>query len=71
MAEMGLYDLLMETNIYDFVMAKLQESKGRWARVANGSGVSRRTLEKIARKEIQDPGVSHILKLADYFKKAA
>ena len=66
-----VYDSLMETNIYDFVMAKLQESKGRWSKVANGSGVSRRTLEKIARKEIQDPGVSHILKLADYFKKAA
>lgn len=52
---------------YEFVMGKLQASKGRWSAVADGSGVSKRTLEKIARKEIQDPGVSHIEKLFRYF----
>ncbi len=55
-------------SIYAFVMSRLQSTKGRWREVANGSGVSLRTLEKIARKEIDDPGVSHIEKLAAYFR---
>jgi transcriptional regulator with XRE-family HTH domain len=57
----------MDRPIYDFVMEELEAAKGRWGEVADGSGVSRRTLEKIARREINDPGVSHIQKLADYF----
>ncbi len=59
----------MNTNIYDFVLSHLEKSKGRWSEVSRGSGVSKRTIEKIARKEIQDPGVSHVQKLADYFRK--
>ena len=58
----------MEQSLHDYVLRKLADAKGRWADVADGSGVSRRTLEKIARKEIEDPGVSHIQKLADYFR---
>lgn len=49
-------------------MGHLEASKGGWPTVADGSGVSLRTLEKIARKEIVDPGVSHIEKLAIYFR---
>jgi hypothetical protein len=52
---------------YEFVMGQLAATKGQWPAVAEGSGVSKRTLEKIARKEIQDPGVSHIEKLFRYF----
>ena len=54
-------------SMYEFVMTRLQSSKGSWNDVANGSGVSKRTIEKIARREIEDPGVSHIEKLAAYF----
>lgn len=61
----------MEQNIYDFVMAGLDQTKGSWPQVADGSGVSKRTLEKIARREIKDPGVSHIQAIADYFKRTA
>lgn len=53
--------------MYAFVMAHLERAKGGWPAVADGSGVSLRTIEKIARKEIKDPGVSHIEKLAGYF----
>lgn len=49
-------------------MARLEETKGKWPQVAANSGVSKRTLEKIARREIKDPGVSHVQALADYFK---
>ena len=59
----------MEQNIYEFVMAGLENTKGNWPQVADGSGVSKRTLEKIARREIKDPGVSHIQALADYFRR--
>lgn len=64
---MGLHSAVMES-IYSFVISQLEASKGRWPVVAKGSGVSIRTLEKIARKEIADPGVSHVEKLAQYFK---
>jgi hypothetical protein len=56
-------------SIYAFVLTRLAASKGHWRSVAEGSGVSLRTLEKIARKEIADPGVSNVEKLASYFKK--
>lgn len=58
----------MEQPIYDYVLSQLELSKGRWADIAEGSGVSKRTLEKIARREIEDPGVSHVQKLHDYFR---
>lgn len=58
----------MNDTIFEYVLAQLESSKGKWAAVAEGSGVSYRTLEKIARREIKDPGVSHVQKLADYFR---
>lgn len=58
------------SSIYEYVMERLQASKGTWPDVAAGSGVPLRTLEKIARREIQDPGVSQIEKLAGYFESA-
>jgi transcriptional regulator with XRE-family HTH domain len=36
--------------------------------VAEGSGVSQRTVEKILSGEIADPGVSHCEKLAGFFR---
>jgi hypothetical protein len=57
----------MEESMHERVLRHLEASKGRWAEVANGSGVSKRTIEKIARREIQDPGVSHIEALDRYF----
>jgi len=56
-------------SLYEFVMGRLQDAKGGWPDVADGSGVSLRTIEKIARGEIKDPGVSHIEKLAGYFRE--
>ena len=61
----------MSDSIYQYVLDQLQRAKGDWSAVALASGVSRRTIEKIARKEIEDPGVSHIEKLAKYFRSQA
>lgn len=63
----GVHFAVMTESIYQFVMDQLQQHKGRWPAVARGSGVPKRTLEKIARREIADPGVSHIEALATYF----
>ena len=58
----------MSLNLHDYVIDQLNAAKGRWAQVAAESGVSKRTIEKIARREIEDPGISHIQKLSDYFR---
>lgn len=57
----------MPESMHDYVIRKLEGAKGRWSDVSFGSGVPKRTLEKIARREIADPGVSHIQRLWDYF----
>jgi transcriptional regulator with XRE-family HTH domain len=58
-------------SLHEYVLRHLEDSKGRWSEVAEGAGVSKRTLEKIARREIEDPGISHIEKLANYFRDRA
>lgn len=60
----------MALNMHDYVVSRLEAAKGRWPQIAEASGVSKRTIEKIARREIDDPGVSHIQKLSDYFRAA-
>lgn len=57
----------MEQKLYDYVIERLAATRGKWPAVADGSGLSKRTLEKIARKEIPSPNVHHVQKLADYF----
>ncbi len=59
----------MTESIYQYVLDKLQGAKGEWPAVAEATGMSRRTIEKIARREVKDPGVSHIEKLAGYFRQ--
>lgn len=61
----------MSESIYRYVLDELSRSKGRWPEVAKESGVSKRTIEKIANGEIEDPGVSHIEKLAAVFRSRA
>lgn len=58
----------MPESIYEYVLAQLQNSKGDWSTVSEESGVSKRTIEKIARREVKDPGVSLIETLATYFR---
>jgi transcriptional regulator with XRE-family HTH domain len=59
----------MEMALYQYVMARLDSAELTYQEIADGSGVNKRTVEKIARKEIEDPGVSHVEKLAEYFRK--
>jgi hypothetical protein len=61
----------MTESIYKFVLERLQEAKGTWPTVAEETGIPLRTLEKIARREVEDPGVSKIEILARYFREGA
>ena len=56
-------------SIHEYVISRLQASKGRWPVIAEESGVSKRTIEKIARREIPNPGVLTVETLAAYFRE--
>lgn len=64
----GLPCVSMTESIYQYVLDQLESAKGTWPEVAEDTGVSRRTIEKIARREVKNPGVSHIETLASYFR---
>jgi transcriptional regulator with XRE-family HTH domain len=57
----------MNISIHQYVIDQLQARKGEWPRVAEESGVSKRTIEKIARREVPNPGVQVVEQLARYF----
>lgn len=67
----GLVSATMTDSIYQYVLAELGNAKGHWPEVAEDTGISRRTLEKIARQEVENPGVKHIETLASYFRGRA
>jgi hypothetical protein len=53
----------------DYVVARLASRQYTYQQVADGSGVPRRTVEKIARRETRNPGVLHVERLARFFRK--
>jgi hypothetical protein len=59
----------MKTGLHDYVLRQLETTDLSYQEVANGAKMSKRTVEKIARREIEDPGVSHVEKLATFFRK--
>jgi hypothetical protein len=61
----------MSESIYQYVLDELEKAKGRWPDVARDSGVALTTLKKIARREVENPGIVHIEKLAAYFRGQA
>ena len=58
----------METLLYEYVIGELRSGRLTYRQVAEGSGVSRRTIEKIARREIADPGISRIERIATFLR---
>lgn len=57
-----------EKGLHEYVLEQLDKTPLTYQEIADGSGVPKRTVEKVARKEIEDPGVSHIQKLHDFFR---
>jgi len=58
----------MAISLHDYVVERLQATKGKWKAIEDQSGVSRRTFSKIARKEVKNPRIATVQKLADYFR---
>jgi DNA invertase Pin-like site-specific DNA recombinase len=56
-------------SLHEYVIRQLNENKGRWTAIAKDSGVAKSTLVKIARREVENPGVLHVEKLAVYFRQ--
>jgi hypothetical protein len=59
----------MTDSIYDYVIGRLEAQQSNWKLVAAGSGVPYSTVYKIGKRIVKDPGVSHIEKLAKYFRE--
>jgi len=53
----------------DYVVARLASRQYTYQQVADGSGVPRRTVEKIARRETRNPGVLHVERLAKFLHR--
>lgn len=69
--QVGIYSDAMKDSMLAYVLAQLQETKGHWAVVAKKTGISKRTIEKIAGGQIEDPGVRKIERLAEYFRASS
>jgi transcriptional regulator with XRE-family HTH domain len=66
---MGLGLFAMNTSpLLDFVVSRLEARDFTYQQVAEGSGVPKRTVEKIARRETRNPGVRHVERLAAFFQ---
>lgn len=61
----------MHESMYQFVLDQLEQVKGSWPDVARETGMSLSTLKKIVYKDVENPGVIHIEKLAKYFRDRA
>ena len=56
-------------SMLQFVLVQLGATRGQWDKVAAGSGVSERTIEKIGYGTVTNPRVKTVEQLARYFKK--
>lgn len=58
----------MNEPIFDFVCRHLRMRTRSYQEIAKGSGVPKRSVEKIARGERPNPSVHAVQKLYDYFR---
>lgn len=54
--------------MYDYVIERGTSSGLSYQEIAEGSGVPKRTVEKILRKEVEKPGVHNVQSLHDFFR---
>ena len=64
------YDMDMKPMpMLEYVVAKLASRRHTYQQIADGSGVPRSTVEKIARRETRNPGVLHVERLVVFFHR--
>lgn len=54
--------------MYDYVIERGRTSTLTYQEISDGSGVPKRTLEKILRQDVDAPNVHHIQALHDFFR---
>jgi len=54
--------------MHEYVVRQLERWKYRWPEVAEGAGISLRTLEKIARREVVNPRINTLQPLHDWLR---
>lgn len=59
----------MNTNLLDYVLQKLEESRGTWPEIARRTEIAYPTIQKIVQGATKDPGFFTVQRLADYFKE--
>jgi hypothetical protein len=61
----------MADSIYEYVVERLDANRSgkAWKMIADESGVSLRTIEKIGRKTTKNPRIQTVEQLAAYFRK--
>jgi predicted transcriptional regulator len=55
-------------DMLEYVLARLDETKGQWREIAEASGVPYDTLTKVAQRKNKNPRVQTVQPLADYFR---
>lgn len=58
----------MEEPILDFVKRRLEEARGYWPHISQVTGVPYFTITNLAQGKVEDPRVSTLQKLVDYFR---
>lgn len=58
----------MDKSIYDYVIDRGTKSGLSYREISDGSGVPKRTVEKILRREVEAPNVHHVQSLHDFFR---
>lgn len=58
----------VEEPILMFVKRRLEESRGYWPAIATATGVPYFTITNIIQGKVEDPRVSTLQKLVDYFR---
>lgn len=61
-------EIAASDDLLAYVLAQLNARRGRWPTIAIESGVPYDTITKIAQRQIEDPGVSKVQRLANYFR---
>ena len=68
---MGVAFSPMEESLLEYVVKRLQSLKGSWPKVAAGSGVPLRTVEKVANGQSKNPQFQTVDRLARYLRETS
>lgn len=60
--------MAIEKSLLDSVITELKARSGTWPTIARESGVPYKTLQKVAYRDVRDPGISIVEKLAKYLR---